>query len=124
MTRNLLLVFAALLLLTGIAIFVAPQKFYDLTPGVKMMGPFNLHFIRDVGLAYFASGLMAGWGAMKRNRTLAMAGSLWLVLHAIFHIQIWYARGAPVDTIGLFNWAAVILPAFIVFLTARSLATE
>ena len=48
----------AVWLLAGTAIFLAPGHFYALTPGVALFGPFNAHFIRDVGLVYVASGLV------------------------------------------------------------------
>ena len=67
-------------ILIGVAIYnlglagylwFAPHAWYERTPGVAMMGPFNLHFIRDVALAYLASAAALGWGAWKRDVTAA-----------------------------------------------------
>jgi len=113
MTRGLLLVIGALWITTGIVIFVDPQGFYDTTPGLALMGPFNSHFIRDVGLAFLASGVAACAGSWRLDRGLALAGAAWPFLHALFHIQIWSHRGFPLDAIAAFDMGAVIAPAFL-----------
>lgn len=109
--RYVLIVLGAVTLLTGPYILFAPQTFYENTPGLSMMGPFSLHFIRDVGLAFFASGACVLTGAIRRERSLAVAGALWPFLHGLFHIQIWIHRGAPFDHIATFDFFAVIIPA-------------
>jgi len=73
------------------------------------MGPFSIHFIRDVGLTYIASGVVMLWGAHKFNRPVAIAGALWPFLHALFHIQIWIHRGLPFDQIFAVNFFGVIV---------------
>ena len=112
--RALLIVLGAVTLLTGPVAFLAPTYFYDAVPGLKLMGPFNLHFIRDVGLAFFASGGAILYGALNDNRAVAIAGAAWPFLHALFHVQIQIGRGLPFDTIMLFDLFAVILPAFLI----------
>lgn len=112
MSRAVFLVVAALWVATGVVIFADPQGFYQRTPGVPMMGPFNAHFIRDAGLAFLASGMVTGTGAWRRQRSLALAGTTWPLLHACFHLQMWAHRGFPFDGIAAFDGAAVILPAF------------
>lgn len=92
MIRVVLLVIGGLWVSTGGAIFVDPRGFYDLTPGVAMMGPYNVHFIRDVGLGFLASGAMTALGAWRHDRRLVLAGTLWPLLHALFHVQIWSPR--------------------------------
>ena len=47
MKHAILILVGGIYLLTAVFMFVAPQAFYDTTPGVSMMGPFNQHFIRD-----------------------------------------------------------------------------
>ena len=118
MSRGLLLVLGVLWATTGVVIFADPQGFYDRTPGLALMGPFSVHFIRDVGLAFLASGVVACVGAWTRNRRLALAGVAWPGLHALFHIQIWHHRGFPLDHIAAFDLSAVILPAFLAALLA------
>ena len=86
-----------------------------------MMGPYSVHFIRDVGLAFVAAGLATTFGAWRRNRNLAFAGTGWPFLHALFHIQIWSHRGFPFDSIAAFDFIAVIAPAFFAVMLAAKL---
>lgn len=113
MNRGLLIIVGLLWLATGIWIFADPHGFYERTPGLAMMGPYSVHFIRDVGLAFVASGVAATFGARRRNRSLAFAGAGWPFLHALFHFQIWSHRGFPFDAIAAFDFIAVIAPAFL-----------
>jgi len=124
MRRILLYLLAALLFANGLYIFFAPMAFYENTPGVAMMGPFNLHFIRDAGLAYMAGGGLLAWGASKRSRPVAVAGAVWFCLHALFHIQIWVARGAPMDVVALVNLTAIQVPAWAALWLAMTLKAQ
>ena len=124
MSRNTLFVIAVLNLLTAFVIFFAPQTFYDLTPGLDLMGPFSIHFIRDVALAFLASAGAMAWGAWHRERNVAISGAAWPFLHALFHIQIWGMRGFPFDFIFFFDVGAVIVPAFVAGYAAWVLVEE
>jgi hypothetical protein len=115
MSRNIVLLIALLWVLAGILISSLPLVFYEVTPGMKLMGAFNDHFIRDVGLAFIASGLCAMYGGIKHKIDLILAGALWPLLHAIFHAYIWIHRGMPFDDIFTFDLIAVVAPAVIVF---------
>ena len=119
--RLLLISIALLNLMTGVVIFFAPQFFYDTVPGVSMMGPFNLHFIRDAGLAYFGSGLLLGLAWRREEYAFALGGALWPCLHALFHIQIWLARGAPVDQVAITNLFGIQLSAWAALFAAWTL---
>lgn len=85
MLVGLLAIFAAAF---GVFMLAEPQLWYRSIPTVPFTGPFNQHFIRDIGAAYLASGIMFGWAAMNlRVRRLAvLAGALWLSLHALVHL--------------------------------------
>ena len=48
--------FAAFYILNGLSMLVAPDLWYELTPGVAETGAFNSHFVRDIGIAFLASG--------------------------------------------------------------------
>jgi len=122
--RIALLILGALTLLTGPYLFFAPNAFYENTPGVSMMGPFNLHFIRDVGLAFLVSGGAVIFGVLQRNRGLAVAGALWPFLHGLFHFQIWIGRGIPFDQVAAFDFVAVIIPAAAMMVLAWRLKTD
>lgn len=118
--RSLLIGIGLMWVATGVSIFADPHGFYDRTPGLAMMGPYSVHFIRDVGLAFVAAGVATAVGAWRSNRSLAFAGTGWPFLHALFHLQIWSHRGFPFDAIAAFDFIAVIAPAFLaVMLAAR-----
>ena len=106
----------ALWLLAGTAIFLAPGHFHALTPGVAHFGPFNAHFIRDVGLVYVASGLTGLYGVRSGSVQVGIAAALWSCLHAVFHLHVWVDRGLPLDGIFVFDLSFVILPPFLVVL--------
>ena len=48
MWRNLLLAFGAYYAGLGVMMWGAPLLWHELAPGVAMMGPYNLHFVRDI----------------------------------------------------------------------------
>lgn len=108
--RLIILALGGISVLTGVVIFAAPQAFYDAVPGLDLMGPFNGHFIRDVGLAYLAGGIVLVPAGRLADRRLALAGTLWFCLHALFHIEIWVHRRWPIDDIFRFDLLAVIAP--------------
>lgn len=121
MLRQILLLVALLNVLTGVTIFFAPQFFYDTVPGVSMMGPFNLHFIRDAGLAYFGGGVLLAVGWRRREYAFALGGACWPALHAVFHIQMWLARGAPADLVAATNLMGIQLSAWAAVFAAWTL---
>ena len=111
----------ALFVSTGVYMFVAPHIFYEATPGVAMMGPFNTHFIRDAGLAFLTSGGALCWGGWNQNRPVAVFGAIWPCLHAAFHIWIWFARGLPFDQVAMVNLIGIQLPAWLALYAATKL---
>jgi hypothetical protein len=106
----------ALWLLAGTTIFLAPEHFYALTPGVSLFGPFNAHFIRDVGLVYVSSGLVGLYGVRSGSVPVSVVAALWSCLHAVFHLHVWVDRGLPLDGVFLFDLSFVIVPPFLVVL--------
>lgn len=111
--KLLLMIFAAYFGLTGLYIFLAPETFYQLTPGLADMGPYNFHFIRDVSLTFLVCGLALAYGAWKQLKPVLIFGAAWPFLHALFHLQIWGHRGFPVDHIFVVDAFGVILPGFL-----------
>jgi hypothetical protein len=120
-SRNALFFIGSGWLISGIYIFVEPLAFYNSVPGLARLGPFSAHFVGDVGLAFFASGVVTVWGAWRQQRELAVAGALWAVLHAMFHLHIWGHRGFVIDGILAFDLAAVIVPSFLALACAVKL---
>ena len=81
----------------GLFMLLAPDQWFATVPGVPL--PFNPHFIMDIGMAYFASGIGLALGARAgRNAAiLACGGAAWPVLHALIHIDGWLMHGFPSD---------------------------
>ncbi len=111
MARIVLYVIAALSVFTGLSIFFDPMTFYETTPGVSATGPFSIHFIKDVGLAYLAFGSVVAWGTWKASGDLVLAAAVWPALHTLFHVQMWGMRGFPLDFLAGFEAVGLLLPA-------------
>lgn len=81
-------VFALGLSANGLFMLFGPRLWYQTIPNVTGTGPFNGHFVRDIGCAYLVAGLAVGWLALQRSRAwpAAMAGGAFLGLHALVHV--------------------------------------
>jgi hypothetical protein len=100
----------------GAVMIADPQWWYGATPGVSGTGPFNPHFVVDVGIAFLGSGLLIGWGASGAGWRLVLAGAAFPVGHALFHIvgfldghvhgPVWVEALGVVLPAGLAVWAA------------------
>ncbi len=73
----------------GVAMLAAPSWWYSAVPGVPATGPFNAHFVRDIGAAYLVSGAGVGWYAMRPalGWSALVAAAAFLDLHALIHIH-------------------------------------
>lgn len=107
-----LLSIAVLYLFSGIYMLVLPVQFYHLVPGVDLLGPYNSHFIRDAALSFAACGMILALGRHRGDYLLCLAGALWPVFHALFHLQMWMARGFPADLVSFVNFVGIQLPAW------------
>ncbi|HTM96894.1 MAG TPA: hypothetical protein VL100_13930 [Croceibacterium sp.] len=118
MTERLCLWTAALLgvgaLANGIFMLVSPADWYFAVPGVTTTGPFNQHFLRDIGLIFLLAGLAFLIGAALSPVRVMLwgAASLWLSAHALFHF--WeVAVGICGPSALMRDFAAVTLPAIL-----------
>ena len=102
----------------GLFVLFAPIYFYQNTPGVSMMGPYNPHFIRDVSFAFMTSGVALLLGAFQANKSTVIVGALWPLMHALFHITIWVKREFVLDLVTASDFFAVIIPGVLVTLVA------
>lgn len=98
----------------GVYMLVSPESWYFAVPGVTTTGPFNQHFVRDIGLIFlFLSGAFLIGAAQPESRVFLWgAATLWLCGHALFHfwevaVGICSASAIPRD------FPAVTLPAMI-----------
>jgi|KBSSwiStaDraftv2_1062776.scaffolds.fasta_scaffold91390_5 hypothetical protein len=88
MTRFLAGLLAAILGANALVQLAVPFWWYGMVPGAAATGPFNPHFVRDVGAAYLvtAAGLAAfAWNPRQAWPALA-AGAAFLTLHAGIHV--------------------------------------
>jgi hypothetical protein len=98
----------------GVFMLLAPADWYMAVPGVTSTGPFNQHFVRDIGLIFLllGGGFLAG-AARPHSRVLLWAApSIWLLGHALFHL--WeVAVGICSPSVIPRDFPAVTLPAII-----------
>ena len=101
-------------LANGVFMLAAPEAWYFAVPGVTTTGPFNQHFIRDIGLIFlFVGAAFLTGAAMPRYRLVLWAApTLWLWSHALFHF--WeVAVGICGPSAIARDFPAVTLPALI-----------
>ncbi|MFC3150839.1 hypothetical protein ACFOEK_07355 [Litoribrevibacter euphylliae] len=103
----------------GLFMLIAPEQWYWLVPGVPERGPFNQHFLRDIGMIYMLIGSALFYGALynsalyKNFRLLLWLMPIsWLVFHAIFHAwEVVVGISGPEAL--LVDFAGVTLPAIV-----------
>jgi hypothetical protein len=118
LVRTLLALFGLFHLLGGLYMLIAPHEWYASVPGVTATGPFNHHFITDIGFAFAASGvgMMMGFRTGRVAAAFALAGATWPTLHALFHLWGWISGGVPGDSRVLLSEAfGVMLVSFLGF---------
>jgi hypothetical protein len=111
------LVLGVLALANGAYMLAAPQSWYDAIPGVTTTGPFNQHFIRDIGLIFLLLGGFFIIGAAQPQSRVLLWGTAatWLSGHALFHF--WeVAVGICGPSALARDFPAVTLPAVIAIL--------
>jgi hypothetical protein len=98
----------------GIFMLANPVRWYFAVPGVTTTGPFNQHFIRDIGLIFLLVGgaFLVGAARPALRAPFWAAGAIWLVGHALFHF--WeVAVGICGPSALVRDFPAVSLPAII-----------
>ncbi|WP_157218969.1 hypothetical protein [Flavisphingomonas formosensis] len=118
MSRGLTLALATLLglgaLANGLFMLVSPTNWYFAVPGVTTTGPFNQHFVRDIGLIFLLVGSAMLFGVARPATRVASwsAAALWLAGHALFHF--WEVAVGICGTGALVrDFPAVTLPAIL-----------
>lgn len=102
---------AGFYLLTGLTLMIDPQGFYENAPGVSDTGPYNAHFMRDVGFAFTVSALGIAYGLRKGLKPLILFGAAWLAMHGLYHLVLWFGHSHPGSGLALIDLAVVVLPA-------------
>ena len=102
------------LIANGVFMLAAPADWYMAVPGVTATGPFNQHFLRDIGLIFVLLGGAFLVGAAQPHLRVALwtAPAIWLTGHALFHF--WeVAVGICSPSVIPRDFPAVTLPAII-----------
>lgn len=98
----------------GLLMLLSPLDWYFLVPGVTTTGPFNQHFVRDIGLIFLfmATAFLLGAARPQYRVILWAASTLWLAGHALFHF--WeVAVGICEPSVIARDFSAVTLPAIL-----------
>ena len=75
-------------LLNGLAMIIVPELWYQYTPGAEDTGPFNVHLVRDIGIAFSvsAAGLWVAFSERESpNLPLAWLAISFLAGHSLLH---------------------------------------
>jgi hypothetical protein len=71
----------------GIFMLAAPALWYDSVPGLPHTGPFNPHFVADIGVAYIVASLALVARAWRPVYwPAAAAGAAFMIGHALIHV--------------------------------------
>ncbi|WP_457105333.1 hypothetical protein [Methylobacterium sp. P5_C11] len=106
--------FGAGLVGNGAFMLASPEAWYFAVPGVTTTGPFNQHFLRDIGLIFVLIGSGLVYGAQRPSSRVLLwsIGAIWLSGHALFHF--WeVAVGICGPEVLSRDFPAVTLPALI-----------
>ena len=73
----------------GLVMLFASSIWWAHVPGASDTGPFNSHFVQDVGAAFLVSGLALGARAWRDDYwPAALAGVGFLAVHALIHVAM------------------------------------
>ncbi|MCY3827971.1 MAG: hypothetical protein F4204_02770 [Rhodospirillaceae bacterium] len=85
--RILLYVLAVYQAANGAIMVAAPDFWYAVTPDADRTGPANLHFIRDIGLAFLAAAAALALAVQSTHRAvLVWVAFVFLGGHAALHL--------------------------------------
>ncbi len=84
--RILTFALAAMMAGNGVFMFIDPTAWYAAVPGVPDTGPLNLHFVRDIGVAYMTAGLALAWSALRNDWRLSALAALFIGGHSLLHL--------------------------------------
>ena len=125
--KQILIIIAILYLTNGLAMLAAPMLWYQLTPGVIETGPFNSHFIRDIGLAFVAASCSALLiFSIRYKKFAAIAAPVILIGgHGAFHLlEFFHHQPSAIDIAR--DLALIVIPsiAFCVLLISHHFKME
>jgi hypothetical protein len=72
--------------MNGLIMIVDPSSWYSFVPGVPATGPFNPHFVRDIGIAFATAAVALAWSTGEAGWRASALAALFLVGHSILHL--------------------------------------
>lgn len=100
----------------ALAMLFASLAWYGAVPGVPATGPFNPHFVKDIGAAYLVAALGLAWFAWRpaEGWPALAAGAAFLTFHAAIHVYDAACGSSPLadfqrDFVGVYLFAAIPL---------------
>ena len=117
MLKIIYLFFCLLSIFNGAWMLLLPLSWYtDLPAAVPNTGPFNQHFVRDLGVVFLLIGFAFGWAALNidRSRPVHLAITAFFTGHALIHLVDIMSGRLPhshwlIDTPGVFLPAALMI---------------
>jgi len=117
MLKLFYLVSCALSFVNGAWMLFFPLSWYTKLPAdVPHTGPFNPHFVRDLGVVYLVVALAFGWSArnIDRSRPVHLALTGFFAGHALIHLADIATGRLPhshwlIDTPGVFAPALIMI---------------
>lgn len=88
MARWVAIALTLIFLGNGLVMLAAPFPWYLTVPGVIQTGPFNDHFVRDIGATYLACGIGTLFGALdlRRRAGAVVVAAAFQSVHAVIHL--------------------------------------
>ena len=114
------------LLANALWMLAGPMHWYEELPAaVPDTGPFNPHFVRDIGCAFFTAGFALVWAARRPalRFPLVASATLFLVAHALLHVYDTAVGNLPNDHWWL-DAPGVYLPAVVLAVATWQLRAE
>ncbi|MGH9880637.1 MAG: hypothetical protein ACRD6N_04310 [Pyrinomonadaceae bacterium] len=109
-----------LTLVSGLWMLFFPLSWYtDFPAAISYTGPFNSHFVRDLGVTYIVVALAFGWCSLRlgRARPVHLGLTIFFTGHALIHI-VDIATGRLPLSHWLVDAPLVFLPAVIMIVLA------
>src|SRR5262249_51267870 len=100
--------------LNGAVMLADGKHWYDTVPGVVFTGPYNPHFVQDIGAAFLAAGIgLAARAWRPRYWSAAVIGAAVWGIPAVLHLVMFIGMmlGLCSDEAWPFDIALVIIPA-------------
>ena len=107
--------------LNALAMLVAGPTWYATTPGVDQTGPYNGHFVTDIGIAFAATAvsLLMGFLPVPHARLFALPGAIFLIGHALAHLVGITHHGLPTAAAIATEIIGIYLPAWVAWRIIR-----